>query len=605
MTPERRSGAGLTLLIALLVAAPPVLAAQADTTRPQPPRPPGDTTQAKSDSTKPDTTGRDTIPVFLPVMPADVPAGPLPPGTRWIFTADSLILSNIYTLSDLLGHIPGVYVARGGWYGAPEIVVYGGHGAMGLELYWDGVPWLPLGRDSVWLDPARVPLGPVERVEVVMLPTTLRVYLVSARQRSTEPLTEVRISTGVAAIAQYQGVFAKRFRSGMGLSLVADYRNLDGFGSSSTTNFNSVDIYLKGQYVRSPRWGAEYQIVSTVWDRGSGQLVDRQKSQRGGNMLRLFAAQRADGLGARVEATLARAKVSHDSLVPDRSLTQGILDVSETRAHASAGVTLRLQGTARPFQIEARSAWQPFPLLTVSADARRAYYGNRGHGNRAHASAALQLPLGLSLRGEVSRIEDFQAPFVQIDSFQRATDLAGYVQWDRRPITVQAGTVVTDSFRPRGFYGSIKPVASLGAVPHSRYVSLYVSLRPVPSLQISGWYYDPLVGGGDFQPPTHGRLSVTFASKFWRVYKSGVLTLRGEVAAESWSRSNLGGRDSTGGQLQLGPATFVDTNIELRIGSLTAYWMVRNYNIMRGSYVSGLGYPKALQFYGVQWFFHN
>jgi len=55
-------------------------------------------------------------------------------------------------------------------------------------------------------------------------------------------------------------------------------------------------------------------------------------------------------------------------------------------------------------------------------------------------------------------------------------------------------------------------------------------------------YFDRLVlrsvlGGGDFEPPRHGRVSVTFYSKFWRVFKSGIFALRGEVAMESWSRS--------------------------------------------------------------------
>ena len=129
----------------------------------------------------PDTTAPDTGIRYLPVFPAAVPPGPLPRGARWTFDADSLVFSDVYTLSDLLAHLPGVYVVRGGWFGAPEIVVTGGHGPVGLEVFWDGVPYLPIGRDSVWLDPARIPLGPLERIEVQLLPTALRVVLVSAR----------------------------------------------------------------------------------------------------------------------------------------------------------------------------------------------------------------------------------------------------------------------------------------------------------------------------------------------------------------------------------------------------------------------------------------
>src|SRR2546430_9215499 len=132
-----------------------------------------------------DTTARDTLPHYLPVFPASVPAGPLPRGTRYTFSADSLVLSNVQTLSDLLAHIPGVYVARGGIYGAGEIVLYGGRGAAGVVIYWAGGPDLPLGCVAVFHFPARISLAPLESRARGGLPGRLRVYLVTLRQRST------------------------------------------------------------------------------------------------------------------------------------------------------------------------------------------------------------------------------------------------------------------------------------------------------------------------------------------------------------------------------------------------------------------------------------
>lgn len=163
---------------ALLVSGRAALA-QVDSGPPAPPKPADSTTAARADTTPPDTLEH-----FLPVFAAAIAPGPVPRGARWRFNADSLVLSDITTLADLLGHIPGVYIARGGWFGAPEIAIYGGHGPISLEVYWDGVPYLPLGRDSVWLDPARVPLAPVETIDIEVLPSTLRVYLVSQRAAS-------------------------------------------------------------------------------------------------------------------------------------------------------------------------------------------------------------------------------------------------------------------------------------------------------------------------------------------------------------------------------------------------------------------------------------
>ncbi|MGH7673205.1 MAG: TonB-dependent receptor plug domain-containing protein, partial [Gemmatimonadales bacterium] len=130
-------------------------AAQADTTR--------DSTAAGAP-----TAARDTLPKILPTFALPVPAGPLPRGARYTFTADSLLFTSARSLSDLLAHIAGVYVARGGWFGQAEPVQYGGRGPAALEVYWDGVPYLPLGRDSIYLDPARIPLAPLERVDVIV-----------------------------------------------------------------------------------------------------------------------------------------------------------------------------------------------------------------------------------------------------------------------------------------------------------------------------------------------------------------------------------------------------------------------------------------------------
>src|SRR5439155_19860638 len=179
-------------------------AAQVDTTARRAPTAARDT--AVRDTTRRDTTAvRDTTPRLLPAFAAPLPAGPIPRGTRYSFPIDSLVFTNVRTLSDLLAHVPGVYVARGGYYGQAEYVMYGGRGPGGLEIYWDGVPYLPLGRDSVYVDPARIPLAPLERVDVVVLPAQLRVYLVSARQQSTVPTSEIRILSGEASNQGYRG----------------------------------------------------------------------------------------------------------------------------------------------------------------------------------------------------------------------------------------------------------------------------------------------------------------------------------------------------------------------------------------------------------------
>jgi hypothetical protein len=148
-------------------------------------------------------------------------------------------------------------------------------------------------------------------------------------------------------------------------------------------------------------------------------------------------------------------------------------------------------------------------------------------------------------------------------------------------------------------------VDSLSPTPLTEFVAGHATLRIASGFTLSGWYFDPVAGGGDFEPPRHGRVSATFYSKFWRVFKSGIFALRGEVAMESWSRSSRGGLDSLGAPLGITGSTFVDTNLEMQLAGVTLFWSVTNINIMRSSYVTGLGYPKSVQQYGARWFFTN
>ena len=573
-------------------------------------------TTARSDTThrdstaRRDTTVRDTTPAYLPVFPEATPAGPLPRGSRYTFTPDSFAFSSIQTLSDLLARIPGVYVARGGIYGSAETVLYGGRGAAGLEIYWDGVPYLPLGRDSVFLDPARISLAPLERVDVIVLPATLRVYLVTLRQRSTETSSLVGVAQGEVSTANYRGAFLRRWRSGVGLSLVADYNNTAGIGGTSSSAFNSVDLWLKFEYLPSPRLGASYQILSSAWHRdaqsdATGPLTDDFHTERREAIYRVFAAARPDGLGLRAQATFATTHTSKDTAVADGSLSQGMLEVQNDWSRAHLGLALRSQDHARPWQVEGTGAWSPLPWLTFSGDARYARYSLDRTGKRAHVAAGLALPAGFSIHGDAAWARDLQAPLDSADTPQRTLDVSGAVRWDRSWITLEVGGATRDPFAPIGRPAGLLTIDSLSPTQRTRYFTTHAAVRLLPGLTLSGWYFDPLVrGGNDFEPPYHARTSLTFYSKFWRVYRSGIFALRGELAMESWS-TGTAGFDSTGALRTLPGASFGEINVEMRIAGVTIYWVQRNASLFRGSYVPGLDYPRRFQFYGVRWLFTN
>lgn len=599
------------LLLAALVAPP--LAAQVDTLRPRrdslPPGAPGDTVPLGTAALP------DTLPRFVPRAPLGTPAGPLPAGTRFRFDADSLVFAGIQTLSDLLSHVPGVHIARGGYYGQPEPLLFGGRGAAGLEIYWDGVPYLPLGRDSVFLDPARIPIGPLEQVEVTVSPAGLRVDLLTLAPRTTEPLTAIRIATGEAGYAVYRGLYARRWRSGLGLALRADISAATGFAESPHTNFRDTDLWLRVEYLPSARFGVDAQLLGAVWKRDAGTPdIAERDVRRSDRVVRAFFRSRADGLGARFQASYVWSSINPDSLLaPDsgasdaarsRDARHGILEAAYTWRRASLTARADMGSDPAPFRVDVSGAWMPVSAITLGVDARRARYAGDRDGERLHARAGIALPLGFSLHGDAVRARVVQAPWVTTDTAQETSDYAAALRWERSVLTLEGGAGRRSAFTPVGFPDDLSPAVGLAPSPATDYVTAHASLRPLPGLQLAGWYADPLSGGGDFELPRRARWAATFHSKFWRKFQSGAFALHAELAGESWS-GGRGGVDSGGTPLRLPGATFVETNLRVQILDFTLFWVLRNVNLARGGYTPGRDYPRQIQYYGASWTFKN
>jgi hypothetical protein len=218
------------------------------------------------------------------------------------------------------------------------------------------------------------------------------------------------------------------------------------------------------------------------------------------------------------------------------------------------------------------------------------------------------LPAGFSVHGDYAWAHDLQAPLDSTDAGQRTVDVSGAVRWDRSWVTLEVGEASRDPFAPIGFPVGITVAGGpvrLSPTQRTRYFTTHGAVRLLPGLQFGGWFFNPLVrGGNDFEPPYHARFSLTFYSRFWRVYRSGIFALRGELAMESWSRGTAG-LDSLGALRTLPGASFGEVNVELRIAGVTIFWIQRNATLVTSTYVPGLDYPRRFQFYGVRWLFTN
>jgi hypothetical protein len=185
------------------------------------------------------------------------------------------------------------------------------------------------------------------------------------------------------------------------------------------------------------------------------------------------------------------------------------------------------------------------------------------------------------------------------------------VRGERSWATLEVGRARRDAFAPAPeFATGLGTITRLDSTLQTNYVTVHGSVRLLPGLQISGWYFDPVRGGGAYEPPHHARYALTFYSKFWRVYRSGIFALRAEAAVESWSGGAAAGvfSDSTTGAttvLSLAGATFINLNAQIRIAGVTIFWANRNSRAFRHGYGPRIDYPRNYQFYGVLWRFTN
>ncbi len=568
---------------------------------------------AAQDTTAVDTAAvADTLPLASPVVAikeAETPPGPLPPSGRYVFTRDSILWSDAHTLSDLLGQIPGVYIARAGFLGLPEYVNYAGRGGRALEIYWDGVRLEPLGNDSLFLDPARIPLTLLRRVDVEVRPAGLRVYVVSERHERLTPRSFIQVGSGDFSTAAFAGMFQHRWRSGFELVAAADFVGTDG-ASGPGRNDQAFDVFAKFGWHPSPRMGASYQIRRQDHDRDAANTqggVVGVPERRGAStdiLFAMYAGTRDDGLGLRVEGGVGISAWDPDeeSTIPEQRVRRVYLETRYQTPNLTGSVRGILGDSRTLSGVEGRFGWVPVPGLVLFGDARREQHEGDRTSRTLHGGAALYHG-PFSLVGEIEWAEAVQASALLADSAQRTIDRSVRLGLDTRVIASHVGLAQRDAFVPRPF--ADLPIAALDSSGAATYLIVDVRLQPLRPLTARAWYSDRL-GGDDhsLQPPRHGRMALTFRSKYWRTFRSGTFDIKLEVALESWD-NGIAGLNDVGTPIPLPAATFTEALIEFQIAGFTGFWNLRNAGNTQAQYVPGMPYPISAQTFGVKWVFAN
>ncbi len=565
-----------------------------------------DTTVVHPDSVtaEPDTL-RPVLQHVVAVSAPAVPPGPLPPGTRYTFTRDSLLWTAGVTLTDLIATIPGVYVARAGFLGLPEYIQYAGRAGAGIQIFWDGLPLPALGADSLFHDLGRVNLTYLERIDVVVLPSGLSIYLVSKQYGGTQPRSFLRVMAGAFSTGAYAGLFQKRWPSGLGLDLAADFVGTEGSGGAARSD-QTFDLWGRLKWIPSQRTGASYQVRRQSHDRDAvGDGVRERRGARTDYIFSMFAGTRDDGMGFRSEAILATSAWSSDSTAVDtldQTVRQAQLKLRYMTPNWTVAATGMI-GDARVLSgVDGRIGWVPIPGVVLAGDA----YWHRHEGKRTSVGAhgAVGLYAGpFSVVGDIQFGNAVQAPAILADSAQRAVAQSIRTGFETRPLAGHVALVRRAAFLPLP-YAELGVIDGFDSSTAATYVVADVKLQSSRALTLEAWYSTPTQGEApNLQPPKHGRVQVTFRSKFWRTFRSGAFDLKVQVAMEYWSPGTAG--LAGGNPVELEGAKYYEGFIQFEIGSFQGFWNLRNMLNSENPYIPGLTYPISVQTFGVKWEFSN
>jgi hypothetical protein len=561
-----------------------------------------------------DTAPADSAPPpeMIRLMPVETAPGPLPPGSRLVFSRDSLLWISGYTLADVLAEVPGVFVARTGFVGQPAMAFYGNRGVVALELYRDGVPVLPLGPDSVAMDPGRISLIGLRQVEVERLPGLLRVYLISERNARIGSRSLVRVISGDFKSGGYAGVFQHRWASGLGIDLSADHFDTQGDRIPQQRNALWFNLGARADWTPTPRLAATVDIRRLGFSRDpttheAGGILPGREETRTEALVRFVAAQRPERQGLALELGLQTSSWSADSGSADSLLPTHTVH----RAFAGLGLrgqagTIEVRATAAdhytPLAVSGRVAWMPWSHVVLAGDGR--WERHPGERTSARARGTLGFFGGpFSLVGDVVAADAVPAPMLPADTARQTLDLGGRLGFVTRHLAFHGGVERRDAFDPPPM-PSLPPFARLPATGTATYAVADLMVK-VAGWSLSGWISHPVQGDtAPYTPPTHSRIALTLRSKFWRTFRSGAFDIKAQIAIESWG-SGVAGVDPDGFAQTIPGATIAEAFLQIQLVQFRAFYSLRNALRTEDWYVPGFTLFRVLQTFGVKWDFQN
>ncbi|MBA3659025.1 MAG: TonB-dependent receptor plug domain-containing protein [Gemmatimonadales bacterium] len=603
----RRIAAGLGLLTGIWALAPaPVRAQVVDDTIP------ADSVRDTTDYTARFLQERERATVRTPVLPRLSESGPHVPSSRIVFTRDSIEWGNAVTVGDLLQHVPGVYLWRGGWFGRPEPVSYQGRGTSSAEYLVDGIPWVAAGADSLSVDPGLFSTSFLDRIEVERGPGRIRVFLYTRRHDRLAPRSRIGIARGDQDFARYEGSLERRSRSGLGVVLAADYLSAPT-ATGTSSSYRNTQVWAQGSYLPSERFGIQYQLLRSRPDRRPYATLDRTtgltdtiglgyKATRTDAQFRIHVGPQLDGPGRSLD--LIYARTAWDGSGIDQQINQlgGQLRYRAGTFGAGASAFYRTRWTA--LDVRGNAGWTPSAAISFNGEAVLQHHRGGRTSRYVSASAGLAPVPGVALTGTARLGRDVAAPSILTDSAQEIRDYELAAGWSRSRLGLRLAYARTSTFQPYSF-PEFPRVAALATAPRTTWLTASARVAPLRWLSLDGWYSDPRgTLTPDGLPPTHSLVAATLRSKFLRQFRSGIFDLELRLAMESWGTGIIG-RDIDGAPIRLKGATFLRTLIQFQLQDFIVFWDRTNLTGSDLTYVPGFDLLSYGSTFGVRWQFLN
>ncbi|MEO6067178.1 MAG: Plug domain-containing protein [Gemmatimonadales bacterium] len=568
-----------------------------------------------SDSARADSLRRDATTRLLaadaltsqrvPVLPDLSGEGPRAADSRRVLDRRDIAWRTAQSVSDLLSEIPGVYVWRGGWFGRPAYANYHGRGATSIDWVIDGVPYLPMGPDSIGVDPSLFALALFERVEIERWPGGLRVLLFTPHHQGLAPRSRIGITTGQFNVARFQGDLEYRWKNGLGLTGAAEY-----FDSPTATGVNTdaniVNGLLRAEYVPRPDRGVQVQFLSQASDRnpfvtdgdtiGSGLTGSRGELQA-----RVFLRNGTEARHLQADVLYSRSRWSSGSVDQVVEGAGMVLGLRSPRWRLGGTTWIRSRWT--PLSMRGEAGFVPVDRLSLNAEATHESHDGGRTSDWMGLRAAVQLPLGFEADAGMRRGHRVVAPALAAAAAQDLSEVELRGRWRTSVVTLEAGVSHTGAFQPYRF-ASYLQIDSLRALGRTKWIELGATITPLPWMRLEGWYSDPRGAAPDGLPPTHTTVRGELRSRFLRKFPSGIFELRLAGEMETWGHGIIG-TDGAGTPIPLRGATFFRLAAGLKLGGFQFFWDRVNTQSTKLTYVPGFKIPNLGQTFGVRWEFSN